>query len=280
MENRMIRKIFVLALALSLVAFAGVWAVDKSKMEPVGDAVVQDNPAAAVDGDFLLNYACNLFAFYPVPDALPAGALDTWEGNWFTAPSAGKLKSLRVTLANRTGAANTNDTVNNLRLSVFGNTICNGFNVPDSTNVLVDVTVPNATLLSGGWAAGVIKIFTVDVSSFNVNFNAGDQFHVMLMTAPGDTGNFWTIVDDGSCPNDSRWVEWGPGCPCPTAFHSVPDCFGAVNSNNIHIAATLSAPKVPSLTTYGLIGLTVLLLGTGVWMFRRKIAPANAPNLG
>lgn len=282
----MIRKIFVLALALTLVAFAGVWAVDKSKMEPAGDAVLlpQDQPSV-IDGDFLLNYAGSLSFLYPVPDALPSGSLDTWEGMHFVAPSAGKLKSIRVRLINRSGAT-VNDTINSMRLSVFGNdATCDPPGVPDSSSVLLDIVVPNATLLLGGWPAGSIKTFTVDVSSFNVNVAAGQIFHVMSMTAPGDLGQNWHILDDGTAtPGGMHWGEWGPGCSCPDAspapFHNVETCFGPGTDLNVHIAVTLSAPKVPSLTTYGLIGLTVLLLGTGVWMFRKKITPVNTPNLG
>ncbi len=277
----MIRKIFVLVLALALVAFAGAWAVDKSKVERITEPITpeQGPSGAATHTEVTIQYDCNTAFVYTVPD----GVGDTYEGMRFNMPGSGKLTKIIFRLQNSSSTAL--DTINDVRLLVTGNDpSCDPPGVPDSTNVLLDVIVPNAFLVAGppgNWNPGAtgIKTFTWDISSANIILNAGDVFHVSAMTAPGNLGANRHILDDGSCTAGAqRWVEWGPGCACP--FHAVDVCFPG-NDLNLQIRVAFAPlDKVPSLTTYGLVGLTVLLLATGIWMFRKKIAPVNAPNLG
>lgn len=287
----MFRKTLVILLALAFGLAATALAIDRSKVIPEeGGQTIIVQPSDVLTHPYdSINYACAHTASYPVPD----GAGDSYEGMRFTAVNNGNL--IRVWVLLRNSSASVLDTIGDLQVRVWGNDASNPAfapGVPDSTNILATVVVPNATLLAGGWPQNTNKSFPVNVGSIPVL--AGQVFHVTIGKTADHfnqaTGFFFLRIDNcapAAC-NTDRWIEYGPEGPdCVgahgggTGFHEVDACFIG-NPCNFQIAAIIQTGSVnaPALTTYGLVGLTVLLLATGVWMFRKKTAPVNAPNLG
>lgn len=104
---------------------------------------------------------------------------------------------------------------------------------------------------------------------------AGGAFN---LTAPGG-GPVSVELDVANVPNDVKFSWSRPAAPdtgsCDVNLPSLPNSVGIPSCAVPHGAATerleiRQAVPIPSLTTYGLIALALLLAGTAVWMFRRR----------
>lgn len=264
----MFRKTILILLALSLFAVSGALAVEKASVIRLPEGAILTpryttvgrataTPPGTCD---TIDYTCSITFFTNVPD----GFGDISEGMRFknVNPNTEFLKAAQVLLYNFPGEVN--DTIADLVVNVYSNAA--GDSIPGA--LLASVTVPHATLISGGWPANSIIQVEVNLKAFGLGFGAGSKYHIAIEAA--GPGHLNALLDDGSC-GANRWVEKdGAG------WHVVNVLFPG-NDNNVHIYAVVGgSANIPALTTCGLIILALLLTGTAVWMFRKKKATVTA----
>ncbi len=143
----------------------------------------------------------------------------------------------------------------------------------------------------------VASAFSADTKNYRVDNNTGAAAADLHLTFTGTGGVTATVIlrQPGNCPaavigaTNPVVIDWNNACVAngqsvdiqvstpngPLAFDSgfwtdVNDNnIGAVGAGHIRVIGD-NEYKVPSLTTYGLIALALLLAGMAVWMFRRR----------
>lgn len=125
----------------------------------------------------------------------------------------------------------------------------------------ITVTAPN-----GGehWRGGYQRYITWSSDCFTGNvkihysINSGGSFDSLIVASCPNTGQYlWTVPCSTS--SDS----------CRVQVCDATDCVPADVSNN-DFTITYCIPLIPVLTNYGIIVLLILLMGTAVWMIKKR----------
>lgn len=246
------KKLSLLILALMLMGYGSVLGFTLSKVSPSqggvpGDRIIVRNPvttnvvikADAAAGTMIAATSSNPGAVSVTPGTMATGADSTAAFALSASSNAGDTATVKFSA---TGAT---DLLVYAREAQF-----------------IKVSPPegsspgNPILVKYGPSETVVKVKVENAGGADISVSSSKPTNISAVgptvTGSDSTASF-TVIFNTPMPPDTVTLTFSS-----TGFPPLP------------VYVSRSAPRVPSLTTYGLIVLALLLAGTAVWMFRRR----------